>query len=82
MTMGAAAKRSPREAMLDNILAISEGMCFSKKVSAGIVGGSRRLETLISEGRIDAWQEQPVRKNSKWFCNARQVWENARLVRK
>ena len=61
-----------QSAMLQNILLAFEGQTFSKELAAHIVGGTRKLEKLISSEKVAA--EKPCYKqNGKWFVCAPQV---------
>ena len=58
--------------LLDNILRIMSSEAFGKDKSAYIVGGEKKLISLIEAGKIDS--DKPVNKqNGKWRCNAAQV---------
>lgn len=60
------------EMLLENILLVMEDEFFCKDVSAKIVGGEKKLESLIKKGEIRA--EKPTAKqNGKWFCKASDV---------
>lgn len=45
---------------------------FGKNMSAKIVGGRKRLENLVSEGKIRMEKRNNVQ-NGKWMCNAGDV---------
>ena len=72
---------NPKEILLENILIAMERVTFSKDVSAMIVGGAKRLETLISEGKVFA-EKGTCAQNSKWKCNAAHVLRHCRNMRK
>lgn len=58
--------------LLDNILRIMSSEAFGKDKSAYIVGGEKKLISLIEAGKIDS--DKPVNKqNGEWRCNAAQV---------
>ena len=58
--------------LLENILLAMEDECFSKDLSAKIVGGEGKLNKLIESGSIRF--EKPTNKqNGKWFCKASDV---------
>lgn len=58
--------------LLENILLAMEDECFSKDLSAKIVGGEDKLNRLIESGLIRF--EKPTNKqNGKWFCRASDV---------
>ena len=58
--------------LLENILLAMEDECFSKDLSAKIVGGEGKLNRLIESGLIRF--EKPTNKqNGKWFCKASDV---------
>lgn len=81
MTMrGKIKKVNPKEVMLENILAVTDGLTFGRDTAAKIVGGLQTLLSLIADGKIEAWKD-PTKKNGKWFCNARQVLMYARNAR-
>lgn len=72
---------NPEAIALENIFLALEGLTFCKDVSAYIVGGSKKLESLISEGKIEV-EKRTNSKNGKWFCNAAQVMKHCRNMRK
>lgn len=69
------------ERELDNYRTLLDYCVMSKTDSARAVGGRVRLEILISAGKIRAFKNKAIA-NSKWFCNARDVFDNARDCRK
>lgn len=71
---------NPEAIQLANIFAALEGLTFGKDTAAKIVGGPRRLEHLIAEGKIDASKPSNTQ-NGKWFCNAAQVLRHCRNMR-
>lgn len=72
---------NPKEILLENILIAMEGVTFGKDVSARIVGGVKKLELLISQGRIYA-EKKSSAQNGKWQCNAAHVLAHCRNMRK
>lgn len=72
---------NPKEILLENILAVMANEYFSKDLSAKIVGGVKKLEDLIAAGKIEAHKPNNVQ-NGKWFCNAPQVLQHCRNMRK
>lgn len=72
---------NPKEILLENILAVMANEYFSKDLSAKIVGGFKKLEDLIAGGKIEAHKPNNVQ-NGKWFCNAAQVLQHCRNMRK
>lgn len=72
---------NPKEILLENILAVMEYENFSKDLSAKIVGGTGKLESLIASGKIRAVKSTNAQ-NSKWKCNASQVLSFCRNMRK
>lgn len=72
---------NPKEILLENILAVMSDEYFSKDLSAKIVGGVKKLENLIAAGKIEASKPNNVQ-NGKWFCNAAQVLQHCRNMRK
>lgn len=72
---------NPKEILLENILAVMANEYFSKDLSAKIVGGVKKLEDLIAAGKIEAHKPNNVQ-NGKWFCNAAQVLQHCRNMRK
>lgn len=72
---------NPKEILLENILIAMERVTFSKDTSAMIVGGKKKLENLISQGKISALKATCAQ-NSKWKCNAAQVLAHCRNMRK
>jgi len=71
---------NPSEIMLENILIMMSGFTFGKHEAAKIVGGRKKLENLIAEGKIDAVKPTNVQ-NGKWFCNAAHVLKHCRNMR-
>lgn len=64
------------EARLENILNVMERETFGQRKAATIVGGLKRLEHLMEEGKVRC--EKPTQKqNGKWFCNAADVLKYA-----
>lgn len=72
---------NPAEIQLENIYLALENLTFSKDISARIVGGLKKLEALIAEGKIMA-EKGCNAQNSKWKCNAAQVVRHCRNMRK
>lgn len=72
---------NPKEILLENILAVMANEYFGKNLSAKIVGGEKKLEDLIAAGKIEAYKPNNVQ-NGKWFCNAAQVLQHCRNMRK
>lgn len=66
---------------LENIYLAMEKVTFSKDTAATIVGGLKKLTTLIAEGKIHVEKGKNVQ-NSKWKCNAAQVLRHCRNMRK
>lgn len=65
---------------LDNILVLFEKMTFGKDKSSYIVGGERKLEQLISEGKVRA-TKPTMHQHGKWYCNAADVLRHCRNMR-
>ena len=72
---------NPEAIQLHNILAVMADHSFGKDLSAKIVGGVKKLEDLIASGAIEASKPNNVQ-NGKWFCNAAQVLQHCRNMRK
>lgn len=72
---------NPEAILLGNIFAVMEDESFGKDLSAKIVGGVKKLEDLIATGAIEAHKPNNVQ-NGKWFCNAAQVLQHCRNMRK
>lgn len=72
---------NPKEILLENIMIAMERVTFSKDISAMIVGGPKRLENLVAEGKIFA-EKGTCAQNSKWKCNAAHVLAHCRNMRK
>ncbi len=70
----------PAEIQLENIYRVMERLTFCKDVAASIVGGPKKLEKLIADGKIDA-DKGCNAQNSKWKCNAAQVLRHCRNMR-
>lgn len=69
------------EILLDNILGVMSCETFGKNKAAYIVGGRKRLLSLISAGEIAT--DKPLNvQNSKWRCNAADVLRHCRDARK
>ena len=67
--------------MLDNILCVFSDKTFSKDLSAEIVGGQKKLISLMESGKI-AVEKPSGTQNGKWYCNAAQVLMNCRSIKK
>lgn len=67
--------------MLDNILSVFSDKTFSKDLSAEIVGGQKKLISLMESGKI-AVEKPSNTQNGKWYCNAAQVLMNCRSIKK
>lgn len=72
---------NPAEIQLENIFIVMEQFNFSKDISATIVGGPKKLESLIASGKIYAVKECNSQ-NGKWKCNAAQVLRHCRNMRR
>ena len=72
---------NPEAIHLQNIFAVMQNECFGKDLSAKIVGGVKKLEDLIAEGKIEAHKPNNVQ-NGKWYCNAAQVLKHCRNMRR
>lgn len=68
------------EIELENIFLALEGESFCKDKAAKIVGGVKKLEDLIVNGKIRA-EKPTMAQNGKWFCNAADVLKNCRNMR-
>ena len=71
---------NPEAIMLENIMRVMERQTFCKDTAAKIVGGPKKLETLIASGQIHA-EKGCNAQNSKWKCNAAQVLRHCRNMR-
>ncbi len=72
---------NPEAIQLENIFAVMADENFSKDLSAKIVGGVKKLEQLIADGKIAA-EKGCNAQNSKWKCNAAHVLRNCRNMRR
>lgn len=63
--------------LLDNILAVTEGMTIGKRTAARIVGGEKKLERLHVSGAIEC-QGKGSGQNGKWRYNLAQVLRHCR----
>ena len=74
---------NPAEIVLENIFIALESykVTFGKDKAALIVGGEKKLERLISDGKIAAVKGTTAQ-NSKWKCNAVDVLKHVRNMRK
>jgi len=61
-----------QSAMLNNILAAFDGKTISKELAASLVGGVKKLESLIASGKIEA-DKPTFAQNGKWNINAAQT---------
>lgn len=69
------------EILLDNIIRVMSTEIFGKDFSACIVGGEKKLISLIEAGKIES--DKPVNaQNGKWHCNAAQVLLHCRCAKK
>ncbi len=71
---------NPAEIQLENILLAMEQFTFSKDMSAFIVGGPKKLEKLVAEGKIFAVKKNPAQ-CGKWYCNAAHVLRHCKNMR-
>ncbi|WP_320906217.1 hypothetical protein [Bacteroides nordii] len=69
------------EILLDNILCVMSTETFGKDFSAGIVGGEKKLISLIETGKIESDKPSNAQ-NGKWHCNAAQVLLHCRCTKK
>ena len=60
------------EVLLENILLFMEDETFCKDKASKIVGGEKKLESLIRSGAIKA-EKTSSSQNGKWFCKASDV---------
>lgn len=67
--------------LLDNIIRVMSDKKMSKSEAADIVGGEKKLLSLIESGKIEAYKPKNVQ-NGKWYCNAAQVLLHCRFKRK
>lgn len=72
---------NPEAIHLENIFAVMSEESFGKDLSAKIVGGVKKLERLIAQGAIEATKPKNAQ-NGKWYCNAAQVLQHCRNMRK
>lgn len=68
---------NPEVIALNNILSLFENKYYSKREAADIVGGRKKLESLIEANKIEAIKNNPTQKG-KWYCNAAQVLRHCR----
>ncbi len=71
---------NPAQIHLENIYMAMEHLTFCKDTAAWLVGGRKKLERLIAEGKIEFVKSKPTA-NSKWQCNAAQVLRYCRNMR-
>ncbi len=69
------------EMLLENILAFMENETFCKDKAAKIVGGEKKLESLIRSGEIRA-EKLTAKQNGKWFCKASDVLRHCVVKKK
>lgn len=69
---------NPEAIALNNILSHFENKYYSKREAAEIVGGRKKLESLIEANKIEAVKNNPTQKG-KWYCNAAQVLRHCRI---
>lgn len=68
---------NPEAIQLANIMALMSRKVFGKRLSAELVGGTKKLEDLIAAGKIEMSKPSNTQ-NGKWYCNAAQVLQNCR----
>ena len=74
---------NPDKILLENIFLLFEQMRpFSKNEAEFIVGGEKKLERLIIEGKIDMPTRQSDKKGSVWGFNNVQILKHCRNMRK
>lgn len=71
---------NPEAIALENIFLVLDGYTFSKDMASYIVGGRKKLESLIAAGKVDAVKSCNSQ-NGKWKCNAAQVLRHCRNMR-
>lgn len=81
MVRNASAAVDMAEIHLENVLLVMERLTFCKDTAAYVVGGARRLASLIESGEIEVVKGSGA-PNSKWRCNAAQVLRHCRNMRK
>lgn len=64
------------EVRLENIMLIMSQETFGQRKAAMLVGGLKRLERLMTDGKI-RWDKPTCTQNGKWFCNAADVLKYA-----
>ena len=64
---------------LYEVLRAAEGLRLTKNQAEVMVGGRRRLERLVSEGKIEA-VKMGERQNARWLCNGADVIRYAKRV--
>lgn len=72
---------NPSAILLENIFLAFEDKTFSKTLSAYLVGGRKKLEKLIVEGKVEM-ESNGRGKGSTWNCNAAQVLRHCKNFRK
>ncbi len=73
-------KRSEELEIIYTVLRI-QNVTLTKTLAAKIVGGRRRLESLVDAKKIRKVKKNENRKNSAWECNAEDVFQYAHCNR-
>lgn len=63
--------------LLENILAVTEGMTVGKRKAARIVGGEKKLERLLVEGKVGCTGKGKGQ-SGKWRFDLSQVLQHCR----
>lgn len=71
---------NPNDVLLECIFLATEGSFIGKDAAARIVGGEKKLERFISEGKIFAEKRSSAR-NGKWYCRLSDVLKHPRNMR-
>ncbi len=72
---------SAKELMFDNIMLYFSDKTFSQRQADDIVGGPKRLMSLIENGEVEA--DKPLNvQNSKWRVKADQVLKHCKMMRR
>ena len=65
--------------MLDNILSVTAGMTIGKRTAARIVGGEKRLQRLLTDGKVEC-AGKGKGQSGKWLFDLSSVLQHCRPV--
>ena len=65
--------------LLGNILTVTSGMTIGKRTAEKIVGGKKKLERLLTEGKVGCAGKGPGQ-HGKWSFDLAQVLQHCRAL--